>query len=481
MVKPISRTLFDLLAIGTRRAVTRAYSTELSWWSDLDGQIMGTVILDATDQDFGWIMLVRDRVGRFRCVDIEASLRSERLATARLRAAIANKSCDPAFSGVEPQGDEPNSLLDLFEDRGVPDERLHPFYRELRDRPARRPAKRVVEAISPWLLSFDPNLIKEFQEGQFNQRLWEIYLWAMFRDQGYDVEHLEAPDLKVTSPWFGFAVEATTIAPSTAGPLTDHPNPSTPEEIATFLSDYMPMKFGSSLTSKLNKVDANGMHYWEMPGFEGMPFVIAIADFHKEADEKSLGSMTYSQGGLYPYLYGTRVSVEVQNGQMVLKNEPVTDHTYNGKTVPSGFFDLPGAENVSAVVFSNAGTIAKFDRIGVLAGFSPKKHKYFRLGYRFDPDPEAVQGIPFRVDVNDPEYEEYWGDEVQIYHNPRAVKPLRPEAFPDAAHFFYADGKLSSIDREGRVLSSMTIVLKITGEEDEESGEGTTISLPSSS
>ena len=478
MTKPISRTLFDLLGIGTRLAITRMYSTELSWWSNLDGDILGTVILDHTNEDFGWIMLIKDGAGRFRCADVEVSLATERLAAARLRNAIAKKSRDPKFSGFESQGDEPNRTLNLFEDRGVADTRLHPFYLELRDRPARRPARKVIEAISPWLLSFDTNLVKEFQESQFNQRLWEIYLWAMFRDQGYDVEHQEAPDLIVSSPWFKFSVEATTVAPSTSGALSEHPNPASPEEIAEFLSDYMPMKFGSSLTSKLNKIDAKGRHYWELPGIDNVPFAIAIADFHKEADGKTPGSMTFSQGGLYPYLYGTRVSVEARNDQVLFKNEPVTEHTYNGKTVPSGFFDLPKAENISAVIFSNAGTIAKFDRIGVLAGFGARMHRYYRVGYRFDPDPAALQGIPFHVDVSDRDYEEFWGDEVQVFHNPRAVRPLPPEAFPDAAHFFYSDGKLSTIDRGGRVLGSMTAVFQITGGGDKLTyNEGDTIIL----
>ena len=78
MTKPISRALFDLLAIGTRMAATRLYSTELSSWSDLDGDILGTVIFDHTDQDYGWIMLVKDGAGRFRCVDVEVNLASER-------------------------------------------------------------------------------------------------------------------------------------------------------------------------------------------------------------------------------------------------------------------------------------------------------------------------------------------------------------------------------------------------------------------
>ena len=164
MTKPISRTLFDLLAIGTRRAITRALSSELSWWSDLNGDIIGTVILDRVDHDYGWILLARDLVGRFRCADIEASISSERIATARLRVAMTEKCRDPNFRGHETQGDEPKVPLDLFEDRNVPESRLHKYYRELRDRPARRPARTVFEAISPWLISSDPHLVREFQE-----------------------------------------------------------------------------------------------------------------------------------------------------------------------------------------------------------------------------------------------------------------------------------------------------------------------------
>ncbi|MGE5546839.1 MAG: hypothetical protein ACM33T_08080 [Solirubrobacterales bacterium] len=462
MVKLIARTRFDLLAIGTRTAATRVMSEELSWWADLDEIVLGTVILDRTDHDFGWIMLVRDKVGRFRCADVEASLPSERIATARLRVAMAEKIREPSFPGYVEQGDEPDTPLDLFVDRGIPDERLHKYFIEVRDREGRSPAKKVFQAISPWLLSSDPHLVKEFQESQFDQRLWEIYLWAMFRDQGYDAFHQQAPDLIIRSPWFRFAVEATTVGPSTAGPLARHPEPKTPEEFADFLTNYMPMKFGSALTSKLNKQDADGRHYWEKPGLEEMPFVLAIADFHKDASPDQLGSMTYSQGGLYCYLYGTRVSVDVSSGRPVIRNEPVAEHTYNGKTVPSGFFDQPGAENVAAVLFSNAATLAKFDRLGVLAGFAPKNHRYIRSGFQFDPDPMALVGIPFVIDVQDPRYDEFWGDEVQVFHNPRAKRSLPLEALPDAAHHFFQDGQLMSSDRAGRVLGSTTAILHLT-------------------
>ena len=40
-----------------------------------------------------------------------------------------------------------------------------------------------------------------------------------------------------------------------------------------FLADYMPMKFGTPLTNKLNKVDSEGRHYWEKEETKDKPFV----------------------------------------------------------------------------------------------------------------------------------------------------------------------------------------------------------------
>ena len=123
----------------------------------------------------------------------------------------------------------------------------------------------------------------------------------------------------------------------------------------------MPIKFGSSLVSKLNKVDAQGKRYWEREDTAGKPFVLAIADFHKRADQDSLGSMTFTHSALWPYLYGHRVEWEMVDGELVVRPIKNQSHKSEEKNIPSGFFGQPGAENVSAVLFSNGGTVAKFE------------------------------------------------------------------------------------------------------------------------
>lgn len=58
--------------------------------------------------------------------------------------------------------------------------------------------------------------------------------------------------------------------------------------------------------------------------------------------------------------------------------------------IPSGFFFLPGAENVSAVLFSNSGTISKFNRMGLLAGFGAGRAQMIRKGFAYEPNPDAA-------------------------------------------------------------------------------------------
>lgn len=434
-------------------------SEELSWWADNNERLIGFVFRDTNDNDYGWIMLARDRVGRFRAVKLEASLRSDSYATVGLLDAIAYSINNDNIAELGFQGDEPNEPFDVLSvPPGTDPKKLHPYFRELSERPGREPARAVVKEIGPWLAPSDPHFVEEFQFRQFDQRLWELYLWAAFRELGFDVKQLEAPDFVCRAPGIEFTVEATTVAPSQAGPLAVHPDPKTNEEMEAFLNDYMPIKYGSSLMSKINKVDAQGKHYWEREETTGRPFVIAIADFHKRAEQDQLGSMTFSQSALWPYLYGQRVEWEIFEGILSVKAKRNPSHTFGEKKIPSGFFDQPGVENVSAVLFSNAGTIAKFDRMGVVAGFAAANHRYQRIGTRFNPDPNASRGIPFSEDVADPKYVEGWSDELQIFHNPNALIPLSHEWISGLAQFYFRDGDQYSLVPEHHVWSSMTVL-----------------------
>ncbi len=468
--KQISLVRFNHYTLGTRRSLARIMAEELSWWADQDENLIGLVFREISDNDFGWMLLARDRVGRFRSIRLEADLRSEAYATVGLRDAIALAIQNEDLVEFGSQGDEPNEPFDVLRvPPGMNHTTLHPYFRGLLEEPARAPGRAVVKEIGPWLAPSDPHFVEEFQFRQFDQRLWELYLWAAFRELGFDITQMEAPDFMCSAPGIEFSVEATTVAPSQTGPLAAHPDPRTSEEMKEFLANYMPMKFGSSLMSKINKKDAEGRHYWEREDTSGKPFVIAVADFHKQAEQDQPGSMTFSYSALWPYLYGQRVEWEMVDGLLVVRFVKNSSHSFGKKTVPSGFFDQPGTENVSAILFSNAGTIAKFDRMGVVAGFGAPDHAYIRYGYRYNPDPNATQGIIFRENVADPSYNEGWSDELQLFHNPNAQIPLSHDWLMGLAQFDVSESEQYFLVPDHHVLASMTMITRFVGEKKSES------------
>lgn len=191
-----------------------------------------------------------------------------------------------------------------------------------------------------------------------------------------------------------------------------------------------------------------------------------MADFHKQAEQDQLGSMTFTHSALWPYLYGHRIEWEMIDGQLITHAVKNPSHSFGAKSIPSGFFDQPGAENVSAVLFSNAGTIAKFDRMGVVAGFAADQHKYLRTGFRFNPDPNATRGILFSEDVGGPNYVEGSSDELQIFHNPNARIPLTHEWLTGLAQFYFKGDDQFSLIPDHHVWSSMTLLMRLIPDQD---------------
>ena len=459
LTREIPRQRFNLLAIGTRMSPSTIFSEEVSYWSDQEERLLGLVFRDRTDDDFGWILLARDRIGRFRCVDLKVDLRTPTYAAQGLRQRIADAIEADEIPALGDQGDETNYPTDLLTvPAGTKPEDLHPHFRILMETPGRAPARAAFREIGPWLAPADPHFVREFQFSQFDQRMWELYLWAAFRDMGFDVRQPEAPDFLCSRPGLKFTVEATTVTASQQGPLAKHPQPQTADEMKAFLADYMPMKFGSSLTSKLNKKDKDGRNYWERGEATSGPFIVAIADFHIPGGDGEVGSMTYTQSALWPYLYGHRVEYVIADGQLVTRATKGANHVYGEKVVPTGFFDLPGAENISAVLFSNAGTLSKFDRMGVGAGFGATDHRYFRFGLRLNPDPNAVEGDPFMEEI-EAGHDERWGEELQLFHNPNARNPLPQHSLPGVTEHYFRDGTPLSYSYGEPVLGSRTLLM----------------------
>ena len=197
----------------------------------------------------------------------------------------------------------------------------------------------------------------------------------------------------------------------------------------------MPIKFGSALYSKLQK------RYWEQPHVVDKPIVFAIQDFHFPR------SMTWSEPSLAPYLYARQYSALYdENGNLTISPHTVREHRWGDKVIPSGFFNQPGAENISAVITNSQGTVTKFNRMGFKSKFGSRSVRMIRRGTRYVHDRNAARPHPFVQMVHAPDYVEDWVEGMNVYHNPTALIPLPPEMLPGAAHHILRpDGQIGSV------------------------------------
>jgi hypothetical protein len=177
--------------------------------------------------------------------------------------------------------------------------------------------------------------------------------------------------------------------------------------------------------------------------------------------------MGFTQSALSPYLYGYNYEWHHDSaGRLVVTPKKIATHRWGSKEIPSGFFDLPDAENVSAVLFSNSGTISKFNRIGLLAGFGSKRLVLKRVGTAYNHNPDSVEPVAFDQIVGAPDYRETWGEGLNVYHNPRAIHPLDPAMLPEAAHHRLRDGLMASVTPAWHPFGSITHMLVADSEEE---------------
>jgi len=225
------------------------------------------------------------------------------------------------------------------------------------------------------------------------------------------------------------------------------------------MTHYLPIKFAGPLTTKLNR------RYWELPHVGQQPIVIAIQDFHYPQ------SMTWSETSLVTYLYGHQFNWHHDEcGRLIISPERIVEHVWGEKRVPSGFFDLPGAQNVSAVISNRQDTILKFNRMGLKAGFGSDRVRMVRAGRRYIDDPNSALPGEFVAEVNDPAYTESWIEGMCVFHNPSAAIQLPPEMFSGAAHHFFEGGRMRSFLPEFHPYGSHTLIT-IAGEQGEEADQ----------
>ena len=333
----------------------------------------------------------------------------------------------------------------------VPPEKLNPHVRSLVDAPSYHPARNMLDLIYQDFNDPDGNFLQQFQTTGFDARFFELYLFAYFSNSGFDIDRTHpSPDFVVTRDGVTVSVEATTVNPSQGNLFSGQSLPSRldPKELAHFQNEELPIRFGSPLFSKLKK------KYWELGHCKGRPFVLAIQAFFNEE------SLTLADSALTQYLYGHRVSAGwTPEGNLIVSTDNVESHTQGDKTIPSDFFGQPDAKYVSAVVFTNSGTHAKFTRMGYQQGFGTEHFDISRSGYCHNPDPDAMDPTYFEYSLAEPPLVESWGQGLVVNHNPSALFPLPRGYFPEALEGYIEDGEYKADLPYWHPFSSRTRIL----------------------
>ncbi|MBL6612403.1 MAG: hypothetical protein ISS15_21115 [Alphaproteobacteria bacterium] len=452
----MSRYRFDALADWCRVPGTRHLLPTVAAFSTMDEKALGVVFYDKTLGKglgeaglFGYVLLGRDAFSRYQIFDRRGPYITARAANKAVLARLGEFEGKAPAVPMSPKAKRGVDLFSLI--KGV--KNLDEKFINLRDSVTSSAARELLTEISYWFVDRDGNFAKDFQTTGFDGRLWELYLFATFTAMDFEFNGSSAvPDFCLARDGKKVFVEATTAnATANVKPSIKGAPPPPPDDLRGYNEKEMVLKFGSPLESKVKKA------YWDLPNVKGHPFVIAIADFHAPA------SMVWSQSALQIYLYGFGVEQYEEGGKIRWREKRLDSHVVGAKTIPSNFFGQERHKHISAILSSNAGTHAKFNRMGVQAGFGNDAVQLVRAGGLHVPGDFAYEPEPFRINVEDPDYSEDWDDELCVFHNPNAVTPLGDEMFRTAANYRLIDGEVLWTSPKRPVLFSSTRSLAFPG------------------
>ena len=351
-----------------------------------------------------------------------------------------------------------------------PKKLLHPSFKLIQTSPRNKSTRRIMNDAFARFVEKDGNFVEQFQTTGFNARTFEIYVSELLHAEGFNFEGTEPqPDFCVSKNGIRVGIECTTVNPTSVGGSGAHLYKPTNEKdldlegLRIRQENEVPIRIAGALRNKmlhrLNK-NTSPMAYWELPHVAGNPFVLAIQTFHEH------GSLAFSNAAVVRYLYGIahRPSWD-EAGNLIISTEQVLEHSHDQKVIPSCFFDLPDSENVSAVLWTNAGTVPKFTRMALAGPYPDEDVTMLRYGSMIDLDPNAHAPLPFAYIGGDPGTPaETWEQEANLFHNPKAKHPIPIELFETVTNSQFVDDQYSDVfTGDFKPIMSMSILMNGPG------------------
>lgn len=449
-MKQIPFCMFDVFALSLPRGLAFGENPPISVWGSADWSTIGAltkntnsgrcgVLVMRRREDDVWVV-VREQEDAFTEENALETLRQacdEQADRVRLPPGMKRRAPLADFSGKEPSG-----IFKLLAD------------------PWRERGAWMLNQLYLAMPNPDDNWASDCRTENFHSRLWEAVLHASFKEQGLMVtQHHASPDFYVANRQGGGAwVEAVTTNPVDR---YDHAN----SKEAQFPNDRRERMLGAAAVryakTLKNKLDGG---YARMPHVDGKPFVIAIADFHAP------GSMVWSREALIGYLYGIYAMEVGRDGEKIAVLQ-VAETLLGAGQIPAGLFFTPEGKELSAVIFSNAATLAKLSRVPLSFGGASGDYRYVRFGEFADDSPGALRGTPFCMDVNSDEYRDLWEPyayepwtaEMEVFHNPNAKHEINSALFPESTHWLPVDGNISCKRfYRNSILKSRTLIQDVS-------------------
>ena len=445
----LPRQLFDIYALSLPRGLGFGCRPPVELWTNRLQTSCGCVTRDLSSGEYGYLAMTR-RADQTWEVDLHKNT-SKRIEV--VRSQLENIIDGEIAIKSMPSGTKARASLADLGDRSPND-----LFKLLGDT-SHAGATWLINQIYVALPNPDKNWASDFQTANFHTRLWELVLLACLREQGCLVtQPYVSPDFKIENregqeAW----VEAVTSNPKNPyNHINNHPS-SPPSDLKSRCAGEAAVRFAKTIGSKLQR------KYHDFPHVKGKPFALAIADFHAPS------SMVWTREALMTYIYGSYGQAQVVDGILKACSTPVS--TLEGPSkFKAGLFRDDSCANLSAVVFSNGATLAKFNRVFVSAGGPNRGYRYTRIGDLYDRTPNSLKGIPFCLDVTSNEYRklwpqgyEPWSAELEIFHNPYAHHPFPTTLLPEATHWVSGrNGITCRSHYEHSILHSITLTQKIT-------------------
>lgn len=148
----------------------------------------------------------------------------------------------------------------------------------------------------------------------------------------------------------------------------------------------------------------------------------------------------------------------MQDGSLKIDSHTVQEHQKGTKRVSSYFFGQAETEHISAVLFTNSGTNAKFARMGYQHGFECESVEITRMGFSFNLHPAAKDPTFFTYSMSEPPLVESWGQGLVVLHNPNCLHPIPKDFFREAVQGYMEDSQYKT-DHEGwHPIMSKTLI-----------------------